>query len=100
LAELCRQLKPLGVRIGLEHAGERVAPVGVLLEAGLDFVKLAAGVVQGVARDEARAALVRGMVAMLHGLGLQVIAEGVEDEDDLDALWSCGLDGATGPAVR
>lgn len=100
LAELCRQLKPLGVRIGLEHAGERVAPVGMLLEAGLDFVKLAAGVVQGVARDEARAALVRGMVAMLHGLGLQVIAEGVEDEDDLDALWVCGLDGATGPAVR
>jgi EAL domain-containing protein (putative c-di-GMP-specific phosphodiesterase class I) len=100
LAELCRQLKPLGVRIGLEHAGERVAPVGVLLEAGLDFVKLAAVVVQGVARDEARAALVRGMVAMLHGLGLQVIAEGVEDEDDLDALWTCGLDGATGPAVR
>jgi EAL domain-containing protein (putative c-di-GMP-specific phosphodiesterase class I)/GGDEF domain-containing protein len=100
LVELCRQLKPLGVRIGLEHAGERVAPVGVLLEAGLDFVKLAAGVVQGVARDEARAALVRGMVAMLHGLGLQVIAEGVEDQDDLDALWTCGLDGATGPAVR
>jgi EAL domain-containing protein (putative c-di-GMP-specific phosphodiesterase class I)/GGDEF domain-containing protein len=100
LAELCRQLKPLGVRVGLEHAGERVAPVGVLLEAGLDFVKLAAAVVQGVARDEARAALVRGMVAMLHGLGLQVIAEGVEDDDDLDALWACGLDGATGPAVR
>ncbi|MEY2688968.1 MAG: hypothetical protein RL375_3166 [Pseudomonadota bacterium] len=100
LAELCRQLKPLGVRIGLEHAGETVAPVGVLLEAGLDFVKLAAGVVKGVARDPARAALVRGMVAMLHGLGLQVIAEGVEDQDDLDALWTCGLDGATGPAVR
>jgi EAL domain-containing protein (putative c-di-GMP-specific phosphodiesterase class I) len=40
------------------------------------------------------------MVSMLHGLGLQVYAEGVDDGDDLDTLWTCGLDGATGPAVR
>jgi EAL domain-containing protein (putative c-di-GMP-specific phosphodiesterase class I) len=100
LAEMCRQLKPLGVRVGLEHAGERVAPVGILLASGLDFVKLAAAVVQGIMHDEARSALVRGMVAMLHGLGLQVYAEGVDDDGDLDTLWTCGLDGATGPAVR
>jgi EAL domain-containing protein (putative c-di-GMP-specific phosphodiesterase class I) len=100
LAELCRQLKPLGVRVGLEHAGERVAPVGILLESGLDFVKLDASVVRGTARNEARAALVRGMVAMLHGLGLTVYAEGIEKAEDVDALWLCGLDGVTGPAVR
>ncbi|MFM2120934.1 MAG: hypothetical protein RL722_2402 [Pseudomonadota bacterium] len=100
LAELCRQLKPLGVRIGLEHAGERVAPVGVLLESGLDFVKLDAAVVRHAAQDEARAAAVRGMVAMLHGLGLQVYAEGVESAADVEHLWQCGLDGLTGPAIR
>ncbi|MFM2065565.1 MAG: hypothetical protein RLZZ584_474 [Pseudomonadota bacterium] len=100
LAELCRQLKPLGVRVGLEHAGERVAPVGILLESGLDFVKLDASVVRGTAGNDARSAVVRGMVSMLHGLGLSVYAEGIEKAEDIDALWQCGLDGVTGPAVR
>jgi EAL domain-containing protein (putative c-di-GMP-specific phosphodiesterase class I)/GGDEF domain-containing protein len=100
VAELCRQLKPLGVRVGLEHAGERVAPVGILLESGLDFVKLEAGVVRGAAHNDARANAVRGMVAMLHGLGLQVYAEGIDQAEDVEAMWLCGLDGVTGPAVR
>ncbi|MEY4747902.1 MAG: hypothetical protein RIQ60_116 [Pseudomonadota bacterium] len=100
LAELCVQLKPLGVRIGLEHAGERVAPVGILLESGLDYVKLEAAVVRGAALSDERAGVVRSMVSMLHGLGLQVFAEGIDQPEDVDALWACGMDGVTGPAIR
>jgi EAL domain-containing protein (putative c-di-GMP-specific phosphodiesterase class I) len=73
--------------------------VGILLEAGLDFVKLDARVGRAVAGHEGRAAAVRGMVAMLHGLGLQVYAEGIDAAEDVGALWACGLDGVTGPAV-
>jgi EAL domain-containing protein (putative c-di-GMP-specific phosphodiesterase class I)/GGDEF domain-containing protein len=98
--ELCKQLKGLGVRVGLEHAGDRLTRVEFLFEAGLDYVKLDASVVQGVAADGARAAFVSGMVTMLHSLGLQVYGEGVSDADDLAALWTCGLDGATGPAIK
>lgn len=98
--ELCKQLRPLGVRIGLEHAGERLARIDSLFEAGLDYVKLDASVVQGVATDHARAAFVAGTVNMLHGLGLQVYAEGVSDPADLLALRQGGMDGVTGPAVR
>ncbi|MBH1986522.1 MAG: EAL domain-containing protein [Burkholderiales bacterium] len=98
--ELCKQLRPLGVRIGLEHAGERLARIDSLFEAGLDYVKLDASVVQGVASDGARAAFVSGTVNMLHGLGLQVYGEGVNDSADILALRQCGLDGVTGPAVR
>jgi EAL domain-containing protein (putative c-di-GMP-specific phosphodiesterase class I) len=97
---LCLQLKPLGVRVGLEHAGERVAPVGILLESGLDYVKLEAGVVRGAAFSDARASVVRGMVSMLHGLGLLVYAEGIDQPEDVEVLWNCGLDGITGPAIR
>nr|WP_315197005.1 EAL domain-containing protein [uncultured Aquabacterium sp.] len=98
--ELCKQLRPLGVRIGLEHAGERLTRIDSLFEAGLDYVKLDASVVQGVASDAARAAFVSGTVNMLHGLGLQVYGEGVNDSADILALRQCGLDGVTGPAVR
>jgi len=98
--ELCKQLRPLGARIGLEHAGERLARIEFLFEAGLDYVKLDASVVQGVSHDPARAAFVSRTVGMLHSLGLQVYAEGVSDELDLAALMDCGLDGVTGPAVK
>jgi diguanylate cyclase (GGDEF)-like protein len=98
--ELCKQLKAFGVRVGLEHAGERLTRIEFLFEAGLDYVKLDASVVHGVASDSARRAFVTGTVTMLHSLGLAVYAEGVHDLDDLQALWPCGLNGVTGPAVR
>lgn len=98
--ELCKQLRPLGARVGLEHAGDRLTRIESLFEAGLDYVKLDASVVQGVANDSARAAFVSGTVNMLHGLGLQVYGEGVNESADILALRQCGIDGVTGPAVR
>jgi diguanylate cyclase (GGDEF)-like protein len=99
LQELSRQLRPTGVRIGIEHAGERLGLIPRLFEAGLDYVKLDASVIRGVGTDEHRATFVRGTVTLLHGLSLQVIAEGVADEADARKLWECGVDGATGPWI-
>src|SRR5690606_28846623 len=98
--ELCKQLRPLGARIRLEHAGERLTRIESLMEAGLDYIKLDAAVVQGVAQDASRAAFVAATVSMLHGLGLQVYGEGVSESADILALRQVGIDGVTGPAVR
>lgn len=95
--ELAHQLRPTGARIGLEHAGERLSRIDRLFEAGLDYVKLDAAVVQGVAGDSARAAFLKSVVAMLHGLSVQAIAEGVSDAADAKALWAVGVDAITGP---
>lgn len=97
LQEMGRQLRPLGVKLGLEHAGAGLAQVDRLYQAGLDYVKLDAAVVAGVSGDAARAAFVRGMVIMLRSLALKVYAEGVVDGMDVQALWDCELDGVTGP---
>jgi len=99
LQELSRQLRPTGVRLGLEHAGERLGLIPRLFEAGLDYVKLDAAMVAGVGSDEHRLTFVRGTVTLLHGLSLQVYAEGVDNEADAKALWECGVDGATGPWI-
>jgi EAL domain-containing protein (putative c-di-GMP-specific phosphodiesterase class I) len=99
LQELSRQLRPTGVRLGLEHAGERLGAIPRLFEAGLDYVKLDAAMVAGVGHDEHRATFVRGTVTLLHGLSLQVYAEGVADAADAKVLWDCGIDGLTGPWI-
>jgi diguanylate cyclase (GGDEF)-like protein len=100
LRELARQLRPTGVRIGIEHAGERLARMAGLFEAGLDYVKLDAALLVQIAADPTRAEFVRSLVALLHSLPLQVFAEGIADAPTAEALWACGIDGVTGPGVR
>jgi len=95
--ELGRQLRPTGARFGLEHAGPQLGQIDRLFEAGLDYAKLDASVTQGVAGDASRLNFVHSMVVMLHGLAVQVFAEGVVDAADATALWQCGVDGITGP---
>jgi diguanylate cyclase (GGDEF)-like protein len=95
--ELARQLRPCGAKVGLEHAGERLARIERLFEAGLDYVKLDAAAVHGVAGDPDRAIYLKSVVAMLRGLAMKVFAEGVVDAADAQALWKIGVDGVTGP---
>lgn len=94
LRVLCTRLRPLGVKVGIEHAGERLHELGDLFQSGLDYVKLDAAVVADVAiQPEA----VAGMVRMLHSFGVAVYAEGVHTVLQAQALWATGADGATGP---
>ncbi|MFH7044855.1 LapD/MoxY N-terminal periplasmic domain-containing protein [Paucibacter sp. JuS9] len=97
LQELGRQLRPLGVKLGLEHCGAGLMQVERLYQAGLDYVKLDASVLSGVSGDAARAAFVRGLVIMLRSLALKVYGEGLQQAMDVQALWDCELDGVTGP---
>ncbi len=99
LQELGRQVRPLGTRLGLEHAGERLGRIERLMELGLDYVKLDASVIAAVGSDAARATFVASTVTLLHGLGMAVYAEGVADAADAQALWDGRVDGITGPWV-
>lgn len=97
LQALGRLLRPLGVRFGLEHAGQRLHRIERLYELGLDYVKLDSAVCRGVARSDASRDFVRSSVALLHALSVAVHAEGVDSEEDAQALWAIGVDAITGP---
>jgi diguanylate cyclase (GGDEF)-like protein len=97
LQALGRLLRPLGIRFGLEHAGQRLHRIERLYELGLDYVKLDGALCRGVAKSEASRDFVRSSVALLHALSIAVHAEGVESPEDAEALWDCGVDGITGP---
>ncbi len=95
--ELSQLLRPQGVKVGLEHAGQRLHRIERLYELGLHYVKLDASLCIGVATQESAREFVRSTVALLHALALQVHAEGLDDDADVAALWDCGVDGVTGP---
>jgi EAL domain-containing protein (putative c-di-GMP-specific phosphodiesterase class I)/GGDEF domain-containing protein len=88
-----------GVRLGVEHAGASPQQLLRLQHAGIHYVKVDARHLRGVAGNEAVHAYAQSLVALLHGLGLLALAEGVDDAGHLAALWALGFDGATGPAV-
>lgn len=99
LQVLARELRALGVHVGLEHAGPRLAHIPRLYEAGLDYIKLDASVTRGVATDVRAAEFIKTTVGLLRGLSLAVYAEGVVDGNDATMLFQCGVDGLTGPWV-
>ncbi len=87
------------VRVGVEHAGAAPQALAGLSHLGLDYVKVAARHLRGVADDAPAREHASGLLALVHGMGLQALAEGITDPRDLVALWALGWDGATGAAV-
>ena len=88
-----------GAHVGIEHAGAALRSLVRLSDLDLDYVKVDAAFVQGLADDAAQRERALGLTAFVHELGARVIAEGADDEADLDALWALGFDGATGRAA-
>jgi len=97
--DLSRTLKQLGCRVGIEYFGQRFAEADKLATLGLDYLKVHPSYVQDIASNAGNQEFLRGLCRVAHGLGIEVIALGVESRDDLPLLASLGFDGATGPGV-
>ncbi len=100
LGEANRAWRVHGVRLGLEHAGAALQGLARLGETGIDYIKIDDRYVHGVGSNPAVREFARSLATLAHSMGMQVIAAGVDDAEDLRTLWALGFDGVTGPAVR
>jgi EAL domain-containing protein (putative c-di-GMP-specific phosphodiesterase class I) len=89
----------LGVAVGVKHAGMSPKDLPRLKDLGLDYVKVDARHLRGVAHDDAIASYAAGLVGLIHSLELRALADGIDDAADLQELWALGFDGASGGAV-
>lgn len=89
-------LRRAGVRIALDDFGSGYSSLSHLRDLHVDQVKLDREFIAPIAVDEHAAAVVRAVVAFAHGLGLSVIAEGVEDAETDARLREFGCDAAQG----
>jgi diguanylate cyclase (GGDEF)-like protein len=85
-------LRAIGVRIALDDFGTGYASFEYLLRLPIDLVKLDGSFIAHLASDPHDRAVVEAMVGLSRRLGLQLVAEGVEDERQRAVLASLGCD--------
>ncbi|MDR2112390.1 MAG: EAL domain-containing protein, partial [Candidatus Accumulibacter sp.] len=98
--DLCRDLKPAGCRIGIEHFGHRFSEIGRLYGIGIDYLKVDSIFVRELDTHIGNQTFLKGLATIARNIGIIVIAEGVSNERELAALAAAGFDAATGPYIR
>jgi diguanylate cyclase (GGDEF)-like protein len=86
----------LEIRLLIDDFGSGLSNYRRLCEASYDAIKLDHQLVRGIASSHRLQSFVGSLVEAVHGFGRSVIAEGVENHRDLEALLRLGVDGLQG----
>ncbi len=96
VSETLRRLARLGARFVLDDFGTGYSSLAYLGGLPIDGLKVDRSFVRSLGRNERTTAITTAIVRMAQALSIEVIAEGVEDERQLDALRDLGCELAQG----
>lgn len=86
--EAMHQLKEMEVKLSIDDFGTGYSSLSYLTQLPLDELKIDRSFIKDIPRDTNKVAIVKAIIAMAHNLGLTVVAEGVETEQQLAFLKS------------
>jgi EAL domain-containing protein (putative c-di-GMP-specific phosphodiesterase class I) len=95
-ATVLEELKSLGLRVAIDDFGTGYSSLSYLERFPVDSLKVDRSFVESLDQDPGTTALVKAMIDLAHTLGLRVIAEGVETEEQLRRVRNLGCDLAQG----
>ncbi|MBA8877378.1 bifunctional diguanylate cyclase/phosphodiesterase [Phyllobacterium myrsinacearum] len=81
-----RQLKALGVRIAMDDFGTGYSSLSNVRAFPFDMIKIDRSFIKSVDKNEQAAAIVKAVLGLGRGLGMPVLAEGIETPDELEFL--------------
>ena len=90
ISQKLRELASLGVRIAIDDFGTGYSSLNYIHRLPIHTLKVDQSFVKAIRRGEDGACIVNAIVAMAHGLKLQIVAEGVETDEQLTYLKSLG----------
>ncbi len=85
-------LKRLGLRVAVDDFGTGNSALSYLKSFPLDILKIDRSFIKGIDEGSSDCAIISAVISMAHRLNLEVVAEGVETEPQLDFLKSQGCD--------
>ena len=94
--ETVEQLRALGVGIHLDDFGTGYSALSYLHRLPLDAVKVDRAFTSSIDLEERPLHVVKAIVSLAHAIGLEVVAEGVTNQRQLDLLRDMGCDLAQG----
>jgi diguanylate cyclase (GGDEF)-like protein len=89
-------LRELGIGIAIDDFGTGYSSLAYLSRLPIGRLKIDAGFIQRMSKDPRDAKIAQSIVTLGHGLGIKVIAEGVETEEQLEMLRRMECDQAQG----
>ena len=91
LQQNLHELQSMGVRLAVDDFGTGQANYALLLYCRPEYLKLAGEFVAGCHADPRRQALLRSILALGREVGASVVAEGLEDPEDLAFVRGAGI---------
>ena len=85
-SKICQQLREAGVRIAIDDFGTGYSSLSVLDKLEVDTLKIDRSFIMGLPEDTSSILLVQAIMELSLGLGYDVVAEGVETEEQLQHL--------------
>lgn len=94
--QMIRRLKKRGIRVNVDDFGTGHSSLAYLKRFHIDKLKIDPSFVANLLDDADDSAIVRGMVSMAHSMRMEIAAEGVETQKQLDFLKALNCDQAQG----
>jgi len=90
------ELKALGVRLSIDDFGTGYSSLSRLPRFPVDALKIDRSFISNMNRDRESCEIVRLIIMLAHSVGLKVVAEGTETEDQIGELKQLGCEMAQG----
>ncbi len=90
--EALKRLHSRGIRIAIDDFGTGYSSLSYLKNLPIDCLKIDRSFIKDISHDQNDEQIVKTLISMAHSLNLNIVAEGVEESDQLQLLNEFGCD--------